>query len=218
MNASKVAVCLILASLIFPFAGNAQLAVPEHNVFYFNDGPHSTWQWADNNPQLGQFWEWMYPTAIEPSDTVCASADVLQPQQEYYATSEVYAGGTFWCHFQVVLYLSNNYPDHSNPVHAAVGYGTPGNPAFFVQVSSTVTMFVTNYDVGCGIPYLFDFGMMPSFTVNNQSLIVKFWTTVPPGDVHVYWDSTCCPSALYADCAVPAEGSTWGKIKNLYAD
>jgi len=216
MKASGIVVCLFLSALLLlPGAGQS---LPPTVTWYFNDGPHSTWQWADNNPQLGQFWEWMYPTAIAPEDTVCAAADVLQPPQEYYATTQLYAHDTFWCQFWAVIYLSNNYPNHNNPVHAALGYGTPGPAGVFIPVSPTVTVNVTNFSPGCGMPYTFNFGVPSSFTVNNQSLIVKFWTTIPPGDVHVYWDSPCCPSALYADCTVPAEGDTWGKIKELYSD
>lgn len=215
MKASGIVVCFLVALLLPPTLGES---VPSHTVFYFNDGPHSTWQWGDNDPQLGQFWEWMSPSITPPSDSLCAAADVLQPPQEYYATTQVFAHDVFWCHFQAVLYLSNNYPDHNNPVHAAMGYGTPGNAASFVQVSATVTVNVTNYTMGCGMPYVFDFALVPSFSVNNQSVMVKFWTTVAPGDVHVYWNGECCPSALYADCTVPADQDTWGKIKELYSE
>ncbi len=215
MKASRIVVCLVAAVVLM---ATVSLSRPPTAVWYFNDGPHGTWQWADSDPQLGQFWEWMDPLAIAPEDTVCASADVLQPPQEYYATTQVIASDVYWCHFWAVIYLSNNYPNHSNPVHAALGYGTPGNAASFVQVGATVTVNVTNFTVGCGMPYTFNFGVPPSFAVNNQSLIVKFWTTVPPGDVHVYWDSPCCPSALYADCTVPADQDSWGKIKALYSD
>lgn len=185
-------------------------------VWYINNGPGTLYQWGDSDPQLGAFWEWMNSMAIAPCDTLCAVADVLQPPQEYYATCTVQYSCTFWCHFWAELYLSNNYPDHNNPVYAALGVGTPGNAGSFVQVSTTVTVNVTNLTPTCGIPYIFDFGIVPSFTLSNQALMLKIWTTVPPGDVHIYWDSECCPSALYSDCTLPVEETTWGSIKNLY--
>jgi hypothetical protein len=215
MRASGIVVCVVAALLVLPGVGQSR---PATAVWYFNDGPHSTWQWADSDPQLGVFWEWMSPTAIAPADTVCGAADVLQPPQEYYAAAAVQASDIYWCHFWAVIYLSNNYADHNNPVYAALGYGTPGNAASFVQVSATATVNVTNFTMGCGVPYTFDFAVPPSFTLTNQSLIIKIWTTIPPGDVHVYWDSVCCPSALYADCTVPAEGDSWGRIKHLYSE
>jgi hypothetical protein len=79
-----------------------------------------------------------------------------------------------------------------------------------------VTVNVTNFTMVCGMPYTFDFGVPASLTLTNQSLIIKIWTTVPPGDVHIFWDADCCPSALYADCTVPVEEKTWGQVKQLY--
>ena len=215
MRTHGIVLCFIAVLVFLPAVSPGQ-SVSEY--WYFNDGPHGTWQWGDSDSQLGSFWEWMDPLAITIADTVCAVADVLQPPQEYYAATQIIASKTYWCHFWSIIYLSNNYPDHNNPVHAALGYGTPGNPASFIQISPTVTVNVTNFTMVCGLPYTFDFGVPPSFTLTNQSLIIKIWTTVPPGDLHVFWDADCCQSALYADCTVPVEEESWGRIKQLYGE
>ncbi len=204
--------CLAVALTFLPTAGPAQTIT---NAWFINDGPGTVYWWGDADPQLGAYWEWMGPGYITAGDTVCAQADVLQPVQEYYATSLVEASMTYAGNFWAVLYLSNNYENHNNPVYAAVGYGTPGNVASFVQVTPTVTVNVTNMTVGCGMAYNFDFGGPHFVNLTNQSIIIKIWTDVPPGDVHIFWDAECCPSALYLDSTVGVESASWGVIKRL---
>lgn len=214
MRYKAIALCVVAVLLVVPAVCSGQIVTQK---WFFNDGPCPSYQWGDSDPILGgPYWEWMDSLAIGPADSLCGIADVLNPPQEFYATSQVASNETWWCHFWAEIYLSNNYANHNNPVHAALGYGTPGNTASFVQVAPTVTVNVTNLTPGCGIPYIFDFAIPASFTLVNQALMVKIWIDVPPGDVHIYWDSPCCPSALYADCTVPVEEKTWGTIKELY--
>ncbi|MBU8923121.1 MAG: hypothetical protein KOO63_14980 [Bacteroidales bacterium] len=207
--------CLAVVLTCLPTAGPAQTIT---HSWFINDGAGTVYWWGDSDPQLGAYWEWMGPGYIETGDTVCAQADVLQPVQEYYAASQVEASMTYAGNFWAVLYLSNNYENHNNPVYAAVGYGTPGNPASFTQVTPTVTGNVTNLTMGCGMPYNFNFGGPHFINLTNQSVIIKIWTDVAPGDVHIYWDADCCPSALYLDNTVGVEPSSWGVIKRLNSD
>lgn len=213
MRATGIILCLIAVVLCFPAAGNCQFA---SYTWYFNDGPGTLYNWGDSDPQLGAFWEWMGPGYLTPGDTVCTYTDVLQSPQEFYGASQVEENTTYSGDFWAEIYLSNNYPDHSNPVNAAIGYGTPGNPSSFVQVGPTVTGTVTNMTVDCGQKYTFDFGGPHYITLSNQSVIIKIWTTVEPGDVHIYWDGECCPSALFLDHTVDADKESWGGIKHLY--
>lgn len=213
MRVTGTVICLVALILCLPVVGNGQII---SNTWYFNDGPGTVYWWGDTDPQLGPFWEWMGPGYIAPGDTACAYADVLMPPQEYYAASQVEASMTYVGNYWAKIYLSNNYLDHNNPVYAAIGYGTPGNPSSFVQVGPTVTVNVINLTVGCGLPYVFDFGGPHSINLTNQAILIKIWTTVPPGDVHIYWDSECCPSALYLGSEVSVETETWGAIKQLY--
>jgi hypothetical protein len=185
------------------------------HIWYFNDGPGTSYTWGDIDPQLGPFWEWMGPGYIAPWDTVCAVADLLNPPQEYYAASQVEASALYAGNFWAKIYLSNNYAGHNNPVHAALGYGTPGNPSTFIQVAPTVTVNVTNLTFTCGQEYTFNFGGPWYINLTNQAVIIKIWTTIPPGDVHIFWDYECCPSALYLDTSVPVEEDSWGGIKKL---
>jgi hypothetical protein len=207
-------VCLLAALLLLPAAGMCQTI---SNVWYFNDGPGTSYWWGDSDPQLGPFWEWMGPGYIAPGDTACGIADLLNPPQEYYAASQVEASHTYAGNFWAEIYFSNNYPNHNNPAHAAIGYGTPGIPGSFVQVGPTVTANVTNLTVGCGQMYTFNFGIQ-YITLTNQAVIIKIWTSVPPGDVHIYWDAECCPSALYLDSTVAVESESWGAIKQLFVE
>ena len=215
MRITVIVICLVAVILCLPAVGMSQIIT---DTWYFNDGPGTAYWWGDSDPQLGAFWEWMGPGAIAPGDTVCGMGDVLMPPQEYYATSLVEASMTYAGNFWAKIYLSNNYAAHNNPVHAAIGYGTPGTPASFVQVGPTVTVNVTNFTVGCGMSYTFNFGGPLYVTLTNQSIIIKIWTTVPPGDVHIYWDAECCPSALYLDSTVGTENESWGVIKQLHND
>ena len=214
MRVTGIVVFLVAVILCLPVVGMSQII---SNTWYFNDGPGTTYWWGDADPQLGAFWEWMGPNYLAPDDTVCAYADVLQPPQEYYAASQVEASTMYAGNYWAEIYLSNNYSDHNNPVYAAIGYGTPGNPSSFVQVGPTVTANVINFTIGCGLQYTFDFGLQ-YITLTNQAIIIKIWTTVPPGDVHVYWDAHCCPSALFLDSSVPVKGESWGAIKQLFGE
>jgi hypothetical protein len=215
MRVTGIVLCLVAVLLCLPAAGSGQIIT---NTWYFNDGPGTVYQWGDADPQLGPYWEWMGPGYLLPDETSCAYADVLQPPQEYYAASQVEASNTYAGNFWAEIYLSNNYAQRNNPVHAAIGYGTPGNPASFVQVGPTVTQNVTNLSVGCGQMYTFNFGGPLYINLANQSVIIKIWTTIPPGDVHIYWDAQCCPSALYLDSTVPVEAESWGAIKQVFRD
>lgn len=212
MRVTGIVLCLVMAVLCLPSAGTAQIV---SNVWYFNDGPGTVYWWGDADPQLGAFWEWMGPGYIEPGDTACAYGDVLQPPQEFWAASQVEASMNYVGNFWAKIYLSNNYVDHNNPIYAAIGYGTPGNPGSFVQVGPTVMANVTNLTIDCGTEYMFDFGGPWHISLTNQSVLIKIWTTVPPGDVHIYWDSECCPSALYLGSTIGVETGSWGAIKKL---
>ena len=213
MRVTGTVLCLLMVLLCLPVVGTAQII---SNVWYINDGPGTVYAWGDSDPQLGAFWEWMGPGYITTGDTVCAYADVLQPPQEYWAASQVEASMNYVGNFWAEIYLSNNYADHNNPVYAAIGYGTPGNPGSFVQVGPTVTANVTDFTVGCGALYLFDFGGPHVIGLTNQAVLFKIWTDVPPGDVHVYWNGECCPSALYLGSTNAVESESWGAIKQMY--
>lgn len=212
MRSTVTVLCLVVLMLCLPVAGNSIIM-----GWYFNDGPGTVYWWGDSDPQLGAFWEWMgpqyYPAAT--GDTTCAYADILQPPQEYYAVSQVEANATYAGNYWAVIFLSNNYPDHNNPVYAAIGYGTPGNPSSFVQVGPTSMASVTNFTIGCGFNYIFNFGLQ-YITLTNQAVIIKIWTNIPPGDVHIYWDAECCPSGLFLDSSVGVESESWGAIKQLF--
>ena len=81
-----------------------------------------------------------------------------------------------------------------------------------------MTANVTNLTIGCGAEYTFDFGGPHIINVLNQSVLIKIWTTIEPGDVHIYWDAECCPSALYLGTSVGVETESWGTIKQLYEE
>ncbi len=213
MRVTGIVLCIVAVILCLPVVGNAQIIA---NVWYFNDGPGTLYQWGDSDPQLGVFWEWMGPGYNTSGDTVCAYGDVLQPPQEFWAASQVEASMNYVGNFWAQIYLSNNYAGHNNPVYAAVGYGTPGNPASFVQVGPTMTANVTNLTVGCGALYYFNFGGPHQINLTNQSVLLKIWTDVPSGDVHVYWDGDCCPSALYLGSTNATETESWGAIKQMF--
>ena len=213
MRIAGMVIFMAALILFLPVAGVAQIIT---ETWYFNDGEGTDYRWGDADPELGQFWERMGKRYVPPEDTACAYGDILTPPQEYYAVSEIEAGVSYFGYFSAEIFLSNNYPGHENPVYAAIGYGTPGNAASFIQVGPAVSVNVTNMTIGCGEPYSFIFGGPYEIFLENQALMIKIWTTVPPGDVHIYWYGQCCPSALHYDSEVSVEEETWGTIKRMY--
>jgi hypothetical protein len=211
---------IFVAVAVFSLSLSAVCA-GQTNVWYINDGPDVTYHWEDTS--IGSFWEWMYPTAIDPGDSLCTISDLpspYMPQSPLFAVSypenAIYSG----CEFYAVLYLENNYPGFSEPVTVTLGTGTAGIPASFVPIATPVTVYVTNSGTfACGLPYTFNFGTVASCVLTGNSLILQITNNDTGGNTHIFWDSWCCPSALYANCpATGAENRSWGAIKSLYRD
>jgi len=204
--------CALLIALAAP-------AAAQDFTWFINDGPDGGgYAWTDLG--LGPFWEAMAADAIEPGDTICTLADLPLPPEvtAYWACTAPlnfdFAGYGFWAD----LYLSNNYEGHSNPVFATLGTGTCGDDQGFTPLVGPVQVDLTYYDpeMDCGQAYRFDFGVIGSLVLTNQSLVLKIEYAGQAGDGHIYWDSECCPSALACEEGTAAAPASIGLVKSLY--
>jgi hypothetical protein len=183
-------------------------------VMEFNDGPESSTQikWSE---YAYNFWEEMFQNAADqPACSICD----LDPSQDYYAYSPIMTNTYTDCAFWAEIYFANNWLGSQNVIYVTLGVGLPGNAASFVPFTAPVSQVVTNQmePPYCGMLYVFNFGMIPEVLLNQESLIVRIHYTGAYGDGHIYWDSECCPSALYIDCPSPVESGTWSTIKAMY--
>ncbi len=117
-----------------------------------------------------------------------------------------YSGFHFWAD----IWFANNYAG-ANTITVELRRGAWMNQGTLI---ASATGTVTN--VMPGALYTFNFGVIPTLVLNNESLIVKIIYTGMSGDTHIYWDQPNYPSALNADREVPTGAATWGKIKALY--
>ena len=192
-------------------------APAQTHTWYINDGPNGTYWWEDTG--IGPFWEWMTATAIEEGDTLCGIADVPDGvwATAYYAATLIHTADYSDCRFWAVLYLENSYTGQGEPVYATLGVANPMTMTF-TPVVGPVAQTVTNTGpLDCGQPYTFDFGFVSPLVLTNASLAleithINLYDSLP----HIFWDSECCPSALYAECPSPVEEESWSVIKALY--
>lgn len=192
-----------VAVLAMPILGMAA-PPPTVTTWYFDDSGVVGWGqngWA-NPPQ----WEWM---DAGPLAGTLPYYD-LDPQNPYYACSSVltadFSGFRFWAD----IWFANNYAG-ANTITVELRRGGWLNQGTLI---ASATGTVTN--IMPGALYTFDFGVIPTLVLNNESLIVKIIYTGMSGDTHIYWDLSTAPSALNADREVPVDAATWGKIKALY--
>ena len=192
------------------------LACGQAFSWYIDDGPDGLYTWTDTT--LAPFWEWMGPAAF--ADTVCTWTDLpVQPEvMAYWACTDPqnydYSGYGFWAD----LYLSNNYPDHSNPVTVTLGTGICGQEGSFAVVAGPITLSLVDFDpeLDCGFLYRFDFGVIQSLVLTGESLIIKIEYTGENFDGHVFWDADCCPSALHCEEGTAVRAATFSAVKALY--
>ncbi len=206
---TRVAALVMAAMLLTP-----ALVVGQEFSWYIDNGPDGDYIWTDTT--MAPFWEWMGAPSFAPT---CAYTDMPNEPIFYWACSDPiyfdYSGYDFWAN----LYLGNNWPDHSNPVHVTLGYGVCGDPQSFVAIGPAVTVSVVDYDptgADCGFLYRFDFGVLGMLILNGESLILKIGYSGEAYDTHIYWDSECCPSALHAEEGTGVDESTWSSVKALY--
>jgi len=136
----------------------------------------------------------------------------LDPENPYYAYTEPLTANMDYYRVQAVLCFANNYI-WSNAVVVELRKGTWGNEGTLLA-DDTVTVSNTAPAQG----YDFDFGVIPSLDLDNESLILKIVYLGPVGDTHVYWDSGDFWSYMWAYGPVAVEPSTWGRIKALYRE
>jgi hypothetical protein len=203
--------CALLIALSVP-------AAAQDFTWFINDGPDGAYAWTDLG--LGTFWEAMAADAIEPGDVDCRVADLPLPPEvtAYWACTAPlsfdFANYGFWAD----LYLSNNYEAHSNPVFATLGRGTCGQEQSFTAIAGPVQVDLTYFDpeMDCGLAYRFDFGVIGSLALTNESLILKIEYAGQPNDGHIYWDGECCPSALACEEGTAAATASFSLVKALY--
>ena len=162
-------------------------------------GPHSV---------PPDFWE---PMAIYPIyEPTCSFVD-LDPDNPYFAFSETTDRIFRNTHFWAKLWLANNYvPVVPRQVDVELWLGGQYNP---IVLHASASAMVTN--AAPAQPYIFDFGILDLYPALGN-IILKIIYYGPLGDTHIYWANESCPTGLYTDAPVPAEPSTWGKIKALY--
>jgi hypothetical protein len=198
--AAAIVVCAVLAFLAVPMAATAAVT-----TWYFDDSGVVGWGqngWA-NPPQ----WEWM---DAGPLNGTLPYYD-LDPVNPYYGCTSSLTGDFSGFRFWADIWFANNYPGANGITVELRRGGWYNQGTLIASASATVTNTMPTVNL-----YTFNFGVIPTLVLNNESLVVKIIYSGPVGDTHIYWDLPNYPSALNADSEVPVDPATWGKIKALY--
>ncbi len=194
------------------------IAFGQGMAWYFNDGPSTSgYLWSDST--IGPFWEWMSPDAIGVDDINCTYTDMMTGQyyQPFWATTIQYDNEHWTSVFWAEIFFENSYPGFPETVTVTLGRGIPGMVSSFIPLSAPVSVIVSASGImQCGTKYTFMFGGL-DITLNNEALILKIDQQVDTGGTtHIFWDSECCPSALFGGSVIPTTNSSWGTVKALY--
>lgn len=210
-------IAVVLAAVLIAGLSAPALAQAYSHVWYINDGPDVTYWWEDTS--IGPLWEWMFETAIEEGDTLCGMADVPDGEwaTAYYAATYPHTVTYADCHFWAVLYLENSYAGPGETVYATLGVANTATMTFNPVVGPVAQVVANVGPLDCGVPYTFDFGNVSSISLMGNSLALEIsHVNLYDSYTHIFWDSECCPSALYAECPSAVETGSWSTIKALY--
>jgi hypothetical protein len=169
------------------WAAEQSVCPPEGSTWYIHDVGIRGW-----GPDYVLDWETMDALAPTGSRTM----QDLDSSSPYFAASCPTTRTFTDTPFYAQLWLANNYSAHSNPITVELWKGLWGAPTTLVASASDV--ITTDIVTGYAQPYLFYFGVIPSLSLNNESLVLKIIYHGAMGDGHIYWNGTDGPSALHA--------------------